>query len=97
MKKEMFKHDLSIVDVDTCKEFVYNHRNIFDKCTRRYIFSTIPIIIKEVSTAPNGRKQYWFWVFRDKYYLIYQFDKKPSKRQLQEMWQDINQGGDTIE
>ena len=97
MKKEMFKYDLKGISVETCKRFVYDHRNVFDKCTRRYVYSTIPIIIKEVSTAPDGRKQYWFWMFRDKYYLIYQFDKKPSKRQLQEMWQDINQGGEENE
>lgn len=72
------------LDVASCKRFVHAHRNIFDKSTRRYVISSLPVVIKEVSTSPDGQKNYWFWVFRSNYYAVIEFDGKPSRREIAE-------------
>lgn len=69
-------------DVGACKRFVYEHRNIFDRSTRRYVVSTLPTAIKEVSTSPDGQKSYWLWVFRKNYYSVIEFDGKPSRNEI---------------
>ena len=52
-------------DAIAARFFVWQHENIFAKSTRRYIeyVGEEIIIIKEVTTSPDGIKQYWYWVF----------------------------------
>ncbi|MHA1329450.1 MAG: hypothetical protein ACTSR2_00095 [Candidatus Hodarchaeales archaeon] len=70
------------LDVASCKRFVHAHRNVFARSTRRYVVSTLPTAIKEVSTSPDGNKAYWLWVFRRGYYSVIQFDSKPSRNEI---------------
>jgi len=91
MKKEAYKGDYYSLAYYpySAKEFVYQHRNIFADSVRRYIESSYPVVIKEISRHDN-EVTYWYWVFfRDKRF-IYMFDHKPTEKELKEMWQDIN-------
>jgi len=54
-------------NAEAAKRFVWEHRNIFGK-SRRYIISSYPPVIKEVSTSPSGKKSLneqewlnWLW------------------------------------
>jgi len=91
MKKEVINGNFKqeYYSIHFAKEHVYNHRNIFSKSTRRYVFRTYPPIIKEIDTAPDGKKQYWFWCFLENKKIIYKFNKKPSQNQLKEMLNDF--------
>jgi len=71
------------------RQFVERHKNIFAKSVRRYIESSYPVVIKEIETDPDGSKVYWFWVFKGNRYIIYQFEKKPTKKEIKKMWDDI--------
>jgi len=72
------------------KEFVWRHRNIFSKSSRRYIEWTMPPCIKEVDTAPDGTKQWWFWWFLPEgRYRIYKFNSRPTGEEWSEMVNEI--------
>ena len=94
MKKEKFNYPKKYFNFSNeynCKEYVYNHRNILGK-SRRYIDVTFPVVvIREVSTSPEGNeKTYWYWAFFDNYYIIYQFNYKPSNKEYNDMRKDIS-------
>lgn len=92
IKKEIIKSDFTTqyLSPTSAKEYVYNHRNVFSKYTRRYIINTQPSIIKEIDVSPDGTKKlYWYWVFLPNKVIIYQFERKPTPQQLKAMWNDI--------
>ena len=72
----------------SAKKFVYDHRNIFDSWTGRYIYQSYPPIIKEISRFKDS-VNYWFWVFFEDFYIIYKFDYKPISKEINEMHKDI--------
>ena len=91
MKKQVIVKEHNIYNPHRAKDYVYDHRNIFSKYTRRYIFSFNPIIIKEIDTSPDDKKQYWYWVFLNNKIIIYQFDKKPNRKEIDNMLKDIEE------
>jgi len=70
------------LNVEDCKRFVYSHRNVFNRSTRRYVVSTFPIAIKEVNVDQGGNRHYWLWIIRPGYYSVAGFETKPSQEDI---------------
>ena len=70
---------------ELAKEYVKKHKDIYTKQTRRYIFKDNPVIIKEVCSYPYKQKEYCFWCFLKDKLIIYVFDKKPTKKEVEEI------------
>ena len=89
MKKEIINKSIVLYDNPyVAKEYVYSHRNIFNDKTTLYIEKYNPLVIKEISYYKDI-KQYWYWVFYKNKIVIYQFDRKPNKKEYKEMINDI--------
>jgi len=71
---------------ELAKEYVRKHKDIHAKQTRRYIFKDNPVIIKETCSYWNGQKEYCFWCFLKDKLIIYIFNKKPTKKEIEEMF-----------
>ena len=91
MEREIIRknHELEF-HPDAAKDFVYRHRNVFSKSTRRYVVKSIPPVIKEIDVAPDGKKAYWFWCFPRGEVIIYKFDRKPTKKEVMEIVKSIS-------
>ena len=83
MKKEIIEKEHGVsYNAEAAKRFVWEHRNIFGK-SRRYIISSYPPVIKEISTSPSGKKVYWFWKFLPGKYIICMFDRRPTQNEIE--------------
>lgn len=62
---DIYEDTINPFDIETAKRFVYAHRNVFAKRTTRRVldcdFSLI--VVKEISTDPEGLKHVWYWGF----------------------------------
>ncbi len=73
-----------ITFTEDARNFVYNHRNIMNDTTRRYIERRYPApIVKEIGTF-EGKKYYTYWVFVPCRYgtLIYIVENKDEAKKL---------------
>ena len=65
MDVKIYEDTINPFDVETAKRFVYAHLNIFAKSVRRRVIHADfeLIVVKEITTAPDGEKEVWYWGF----------------------------------
>ena len=93
MVVEVFERDMRefAYNPELAKKFVWNHRNVFGD-SYRFIESSDPPVIREISISPDGKMKYfWFWVFFPNKYIVFSFKYKPSKKELEKMWEKIRE------
>lgn len=96
MSKKTFRFQIEEIDQNhgcefdskLAKELVKRRRNIFSDSTRRYIVNDFPPVIKEIDRFKD-EVRYWYWVFFPGKIYIFKFDRKPTRREIREVFKRI--------
>jgi len=94
MRKILHNNSGGVNTAQEALHFVREHKNVFSTSTRRYVVNSVPPVIKEIDRYKDNVR-YWFWCFFPwlNKRIIYQFNHKPSKGELAEMWKDWEENG----
>lgn len=94
MKIEKFENEKArIQGIETAKQFVRNHKNMFSDYQRLKVLYNYPIAIQEdTGQFFSKNREHWIWIFnpyKGEYYIISEYKNKDKDKAIKKMYEII--------